>query len=197
MALTLDRPYCTLDDVKNMLRRVTDSSKDELLRDAINWASRKIDSLTQRTFYKTTWTDYYLSENGQHEVLDDTIFLSVYPILSITELVEDGTTLTINDDFFVDYQSGIITKADGGEWSTEPRGIKISGTFGYETADDETPSDDLPGDINLHCIDIAKRKSGLFHKELQAIDGSTNEIEDESIPAGIVKELKLYRKRAY
>jgi hypothetical protein len=197
MAATLDRPYCSLEDVKNVLRRVTDSSKDELLRDAINYASRLIDSITGRIFYKLEWTDYYLSANGNHKVLGDTIILSTYPIISISALSEDGTALVENTDYFVDYESGIITKAEDADWETDPRAIKISGFVGYATADDLTPAVTQPGDIRLACIDIAKRKSGLFHKELQAIDGTTGEVEDESVPQRILTDLKRYRRRMF
>jgi hypothetical protein len=203
MAVTLDRPYCTLAELKEFLRiATTNTDKDDTLKRAINNASRYIDDATGRIFYEKSLTDYYLPTyyGGEGWRITDLqpgetgggkIWAAYKPIISITELVEDAVTLVENSDFYIDKNFGCIVRAEN-NWDNEPRAIKITGTFGYETDDDQTPADTMPGDIRECCKEIAARRSGEFIQVVQQEDGSISEFQNRSMPAWVKEILNKY-----
>jgi len=203
MSVSLDRPYCTLAELKAVLRiAVTDTDDDDTLKTAINNASRTIDAITGKIFYKKTLADFYLpgfyggdgwriTDRVAGEAGGGKIWSRYRPIIEITELIENDTTLTENTDFYIDKECGFIIR-DAGNWDNTPRQIKLSGSFGYDTDDDATPADTQPGDIASYCARIAASLSGKHYFNAQQDDGETIRIKGSEIPKWIVKELEKY-----
>jgi hypothetical protein len=203
MSVSLDRPYCTLAELKAVLRIAdTDTDDDDILKTAINNASRMIETITGKIFYKKTLTNFYMPgfyggegwriTNVQAgEAGGGKIWSRYKPIIEITELVEDGVTLTENTDFYIDKVVGYIVRASG-NWNYEPREIKISGSFGYETDNDQTPADTQPGDVRTYCQRIAASLSGKNYVNAQQDDGEVIRINGSEIPKWIVTELSRY-----
>lgn len=176
MATTLLYPYVTLDDVKRYCgESLTVTTYDEDFKVAINKASRHIDSLTDGIYYKKTYTSEYLNgrknyqgwqiikcKNGGGYILTPKLL----PIISITTLIENETTLTENTDFYIHADTGIIEK-DSGDWSELPRTIQITCELGFDSDDTATPSADIPGDINFYAMEMAARLSGRYKKEIK------------------------------
>lgn len=82
MAIT--NGYCTLQDVKNVLR-LTDSVDDSLLELCVESASRQIDGYCERNFYSASATRYFTARNSYEVEIDD--------LTSLTSLftAPDGT----------------------------------------------------------------------------------------------------------
>lgn len=172
---TLYRPYTTLAKVKTKCGIATATTTyDDDIKDAINKISRLIDSLTGRYYYQKTYTSEYLSGtrdyNGWQILRRDTGGLLLTPqeapIVSISSLSENGTSLTENTDFYIHAEEGIIER-NGANWDDSPRMIIISCVLGYECDDTETPSDDMPGDIAYYACELAARDSGHYKKAIK------------------------------
>jgi|WetSurMetagenome_2_1015567.scaffolds.fasta_scaffold02369_8 hypothetical protein len=199
---TLYRPYCTLNNVKNHCGiALTKTDYDDEIRDAINLASRLIDSLTGRYYYEKTLTAEYLNGTINFEgwqILSREsggLLLTPQgaPIISISELIEDTVTLVENTDFFIDKKSGIIEK-NSANWNPEPRKIKITGVLGYDSADTATPSADIPGDIVLYAIELSARKSGHYKKAIKNyVSGGAESVDLFGVPKEIEAALKALR----
>ena len=202
MAITLYRPYCTLSEVKTHCGIATaTTSFDDDIKEAINKASRLIDSLTGRYYYKKTYTSEYLNGtmdyNGWQilENSDGGILLTpqAAPIISVTTLIESSATLVENTDFYLHKESGIIERASG-NWSEQPRTICITCDLGYNSADTATPSADIPGDINLYAIELAARKSGQYKKTIKNyVSGAAEPMDLYGVPKEIETALRNLR----
>ena len=174
---------------------------DEDIKFAINKASRYVDNLTGRLFYKLTLSGEYLNTtNGYNgwKIINRYSGGLIYtpkflPIISISSLSESGLGLTENTDFYIDYAAGMIEKADG-NWVKEPREILISGSIGYDSDDTATPSDNIPGEINMSTIELAARLSGRFKKQkINYASGGAESIDLYEIPSWLIKNLKAWQ----
>jgi len=202
MSVTLLNPYTTLDDVKEYCGyKKTD--EDERIKNSINKMSRMIDDLTGRFFYKKTYTDYYMpvQAGGEgwrilprpYDRSTGGIILTpkLAPIISVTSIHESDTLLVANTDYYINAEFGQIERV--GTWNANPRKIKITCVIGYTTADTETPSADLPGDIAQYAMEIAARISGQYKKEQPNLDGTVVSINSHAIPKWIVDALRKLR----
>lgn len=199
----LYRPYTTLDQVKNKCGiALTDTSHDDKIKAAINKMSRYIDTATGRFYYKQSYSDYYLNTsrgfNGWQILNNDNggllLTKSQVPIISVSELVIDDTTLTENEDFYIDYNAGIIERSSGAQWPAGQRSIKITCDIGYDSADTETPSDDIPGDVAYIACELAARESGEYKKTVKSfVTGQAEVVDLIGIPKEIEKQLNLMR----
>ena len=202
MSTTLYRPYVTVNDVKFYCGIAESATaQDEDIKKAINKASRVIDSMTGRYYYKKTYTDEYL--NGTKDYQGWQIYENEFggliitpqaaPIIDVTELVENGVTLTENTDFYLHKENGIIERADG-QWSDEPRTIKITCNLGYDSDDTETPSSDIPGDIAQYALELSSRFSGHYKKAIKNyVSGGAETVDLFGIPKEIEKALRDMR----
>jgi len=196
---TLLNPYTTLADIKSFCG-VSASDFDDRIKTGINQASRLIDAITSRFFYKKTYTDYYIKHTGggagwqilarPYDKRRGGVILTPQnaPIISVTSIYEDDVLLVENDDYYLDIDLGQIERL--GSWPQLPRTIKMTCNIGYDTADTETPSDDLPGDIAYYTLEIAARLSGRYHKEQPGLDGTIVNINSHNVPKWIVDNLK-------
>jgi hypothetical protein len=204
MATTLLRPYVTLDDVKLHCSIGLDSTKyDEQIKRAINRASRYIDERTQRYYYKKSYSSEAINGTDHYDgwtIIDQTttrggLILTPRraPIISVTTLVDDDTTLTENTDFYLHKESGIIERSSGA-WSNSPGEIVITADLGYDSDDTATPSSSIPGDIAYYALEIASRFSGQYKKEIKNyVSGAAERVDLFSVPKDIDMALKKMR----
>lgn len=82
------------------------------------------------------------------------IYLDLYPLDTVTSVTEDGTALTVDDDYLVDTKVGKITRVttSGYAKAWRPYGklesIVVTYTAGYADGD---ATNDIPGDLRQAC----------------------------------------------
>lgn len=189
--MTITNGYCTLEELKIELKRQNEASThtQNTLEQAINRASRYIDSVTGRVFYSVNLVNekvdiYDFSENGLY--INSNIAEAIEfpaPIISIESITVDGDSLTVNEDYYI-YKDRIAR--DGSLWTSDPQGIVVNGIMGYA----ETPSD-----INNICLAIASAICGLSASILNTEDGDQIAVIKNSLPAWVNYELKSKKRR--
>lgn len=105
----------------------TDAALDEQLELLIEWASAEISALCNRTFAQETVTETF-----QDWLPNNRIYLSRYPVTTITAFTEDGVSMVVDTDYSIDKESGLLTRIDNA-W-TAP--ISITYTGGYSLPND-------------------------------------------------------------
>lgn len=195
--MTITNGYATTAQIKNALRRPSsDGSKyDSLFEQLIEEASRYIDEYTARIFYSKTVTNelfdrYAMSASGIYISYSGDKMVFPGSIVSVSSISEDGTTLTVDDDYVIYHRQGYIYR--GGWTGTRKHtaneyGIKVSATFGEST---------VPKDIEAICIDIVKIRSGLDTRTVVQFGETVTAEIGEQIPSHIKKALDRWR-RAY
>jgi len=138
--MAMDNPYCTLQDLKDVLR-ITDTVDDSLLETCIESASRQIDGHTERIFYQTDEESRLFVARNSYECETDDI-----ATLTRIETAPDGVafdTIWEEQEYQLEplngYTGGIFRPATliraideelfptiGGEAL-----VKVTGTFGW------------------------------------------------------------------
>ena len=164
--------YCTLDEVKAYLDiKSTETDKDDLIDTLIKSSQAFINEYCNRTFEKEALIEYH--DGGSNK-----IFLNCYPIQTSPAIqVWDSWDRTYasgdlvdSNDYFIDYDQGIITFDYGVGGS--PGAVKVSYTGGYK-------SYQLPTPIIQACIELVARKfkegpSGGLGVPSRALPGGGN-----------------------
>lgn len=214
MPVTLDKPYCALLDVQRETK-ASGSEHDDKYHTAINLASRWIDHHCRRDFqyHDHSSTPLYVP---QAWVLEDEVYLP-WPIITLTYLAvyadksdgPDSSDVWEATNYYAEppLPGGLgVTgkiKAEqgdgrlglyGGVFGSYPfrQHMQVKGTFGYEAADDETPSDDLPAAVRRACAIIAAAFSNEKHVEQVGFDGTRVELLDNRIPTEARQLLQPY-----
>jgi hypothetical protein len=87
------------------------------------------------------------NENPYIKPLDTEFYLDHYPVASVSSLTEGGNTLTEDEDFYVDKQTGRVEKifndlitnparTDPAYWNAEQNAIVVNYTGGHALTDD-------------------------------------------------------------
>jgi hypothetical protein len=188
MAVALLNPYCSLGELCHELNRdapVAGDEQDEL-HEAINNASRMVDSYKGRDYYQHDYssTPLLLDQFGGWFV-GDTLFLPYAPIISLTAVSLAGAAWVSNVDYFTDFQGNRIVRLSGTGWDEVKRPdslLSITGKFGYAQATSADVPVGMPGNIKLAARLIAAALSGQNRKEMIGLDGSKMEFIDRVIP---------------
>jgi len=154
MSYELVNPYCTLDQLKDELKRSrTDTSIDDELSEAIVNGSRWIDNYLGRDFFFHDYaTEALTFDYNSPDAICGRVFLD-WPILELTEVLLGTTALTVNADYTVQgrppHDNRILLRGSGaagiaawqarrrgdwqGDWFVGSQGepLSIKGTFGY------------------------------------------------------------------
>jgi hypothetical protein len=99
-----------LDDVKRHLN-ITATTSDEELRAVLMAATSAAEDYLRRPLRRLALTETFYTRNGNGRGL----VLSRTDLSEITEIVEDGVTLT-SDDFAADLNAGVVWREDCREW---------------------------------------------------------------------------------
>jgi hypothetical protein len=184
--MSITNGYATLAELKTKLG-ISDSTQDTKLENSITNASRLIDQITGTFFYTKTLTTEKLdvfgpSDTGLQIKANGLKIYCPAPVLTITELLQNDEALTEDEDFFIYKSIGLIDKKT--YWTSERKGISITGTIGYSA---------YPKDINEICLIIAAVISGLWKATYQAEDtGDPIEVIRNSVPRWVFDKLDYY-----
>lgn len=129
------KPYCTVQDVESYLKiTFSDEEKQFVEERLIPAGESTIEQYCRRTFAPSVEDETILADGGSGKTV-----LPVYPILSITSVEVNGSTVT---DYEVEGGAGIIYSSRIVPGS---RNVKVTGRFGLTV---------VPADISLACTRI-------------------------------------------
>lgn len=205
MSIALNKPYCTLSQVQYFTGE-DDGDYDDVLREAINFASRWIDQWCKRDFWFHDHSSDWLEITQEDEAIGRKLFLP-FPVKTLTDVNliwgdETGTNAIIDADdityrFHNDAISGqgyIAFNVKTPDLSWPDNEIKLKGTFGYTVTDTETPPTDIPEGVTRAAVEVAGVWSGQKRKEVVALDGAKLSLLDERVPREVKELLKPFRR---
>jgi len=175
-----------LSDLKSFLDIAT-TSHDDLLTMILNHVSKRIETYLNRELYKQSRSLYF---DAGRKVFS----LPAYPIdLTATLTVTiDDVSKTINDDFFVWENKGIIELSYVPSY-VEPKQIYITWTGGYAT------TSALPYDIQMatimQCAFVFRRRKDIGLASISMPDGSVSVQAPTKLLQEVEQVLKSYRRR--
>jgi hypothetical protein len=111
----------TVHDAKLGLNMVATTADDQIEL-MIKWASGEIAKLCNRVLAQETVIETILELEARR------IYLSHYPVKTITEVSENGTILSPGVDYNLDVREGKLTRAGGALWAL-PTVIKYTGGY--------------------------------------------------------------------
>jgi hypothetical protein len=198
--MPLDRPYCTVQQLRDFISN-DNPDLEAKFEEAVNRASRYVD---QRLGASSWFQDYSVTAYpvDKRDVLDSFILLP-FPIITLTEVVQEGETLAEGEEDDYQFTVGERTIRSNGTWGAIPYTgsiIRIKGTFGYALSEidaNNTPPPSLPFDINDAAIRIAAVLSGMWKKSSRSIDGSSETVLVQSIPREVEASLRKMRLTAH
>lgn len=126
---------------------------DTRLASQITRASQAIERHCNRVFAKQTYIETFRLDRPRPKVL-----LTQHPLISLTSIVEDGTTLATSEREF-DAAHGVLYRLDGdGARLDWPDTVTIVATYvaGYLVPTQSAPGDALPADITAAAIEAVK-----------------------------------------
>lgn len=194
MAIT--NGYCTLAEVKAALR-LTDSTDDTLLENAIEGASRRIDGVCSRFFYQRTATISLYAKQSHFLLLND-------DLVSITTLKTDDDgdgsfeeTWTSGTDYILQPLNATLQSrpydrivAVGGKTFPVPTippdpGVQINGVWGWPA---------IPDDIREACILLSMRHFARYNAALGVVGFADMAVQVRAVDPDVRDLLNPYRK---
>lgn len=133
--------YATPADLATYLGEEFDSSESTRADELLVEATGEIDHAAGQSFDEVIGDTVTLDGPGWYLLV-----LPAWPVTDITDVTEDGTTLTVDDD----YQwsaTGMVWRI-GRSWSGQPRSIGVTFDHGYAT---------IPPVVRSTCIQAAAR----------------------------------------
>lgn len=146
---------------------IRDDHSDVLLGILVDDMSVRVQTYLNRNLELGTYTDYFEAGRGRRKY-----YLSAYPVILDSDLdnfilTDNGSVLTINDDFYLREDEGLL-EFDLAPTFIVPKQIKAVYTGGYRVIDDsgiDNGSLNIPGDIKLatylQCSYMFKRRNDL------------------------------------
>lgn len=136
MATTLRNPYCTVEEVKRELKfEVTDVSRDDDIKLAINNATAWIDEYTGRDYRFHDHSIEGLEFDENSDIDGNHLFLPNMPVIGITSVTLGGVTLIDGTDYkLIRVRNGEnYLSSLNGDWdlSQPDNTLLVYGTFGY------------------------------------------------------------------
>ncbi len=130
-------------DLKIRTSATNDTTWDETLGRIISGVSRAIATHCGRTFVEATETAVKIDGDGTD------ILLVKYPILAITTLVNNTTTVVETTNWEVYKERGHIELTDGSVWTKGRKKVTITYRHGYE---------DIPDDLQMAALAWCAKK---------------------------------------
>lgn len=123
------------------------SGEDTMLEICADAASERLERRTSRVFRLRT-----VSETHSGDGFGSVLYLSRFPIVSLTSLTVDGQALTA-DRYVVDHARGRVLLTGGGRFPAGAENVTVVYQAGYA-------DEDLPSDAIELCLELTKR---LYH----------------------------------
>ena len=160
---------------------------DVVIERIINGVSQQFSTYASRNFISAVYTAVKMTGNGTAY-----LYLPNWPVTTLTTVVEDGATLTLDTDFYSDQTEGLLTKANyhgtlygamygySTNWSINTHAIVITYTAGYTAAL-------LPADLKLAALkEIARQYQAFITKDTgessRSVQGSSTSKSDPARP---------------
>lgn len=159
--MTITNGYCTLDDFKNRLAgsMAVDATRDALMEQTIEAASRQIDGWCGRRFYAASETRYVTAVDWDLCFVDDLLSVSALATdddndrtYSTTWAATDYELEPVNAPYTIPPSPySLIRTTPDGDYSfpSVRRGVKITGSWGFSST--------APHDIREACLLLAAR----------------------------------------
>jgi hypothetical protein len=134
---------------------ITDTNSDEILSRYISEGSAAVENFCNRVLVVETVKDqFWPQRDPQFQIAIqgvDQVQLSRWPVISVSSVVEDGLTLTVDTDFVVDAARGSLIRLDSNGYPTRWPAVAISATFqaGYAT---------IPADVSAALIRMVSQR---------------------------------------
>lgn len=153
--------FCTISDVTSFLQIDIPYEKQASVQRAINAATAAIQNYCHQVIEWVEDESITLDSNGAKK-----IFLPELPVASVAEVIEDGETLTVDDDYKLG-QHGVLHRLNNDvaiPWAAGVQILEITYTHGYET---------IPGDVVDICTRAASRayQAGLKAEDSDGVPG--------------------------
>ena len=145
------------------------SSKETLLQRIINAVSQFVETYTGRTFKQTTYTNEEYDVGTKSEYLH----LKNWPVSSTASFTlqerqsaenEDDWDTIDSEDYFVDYDSGVVELAQGLKFGRGPKRYRVTYTAGYNFDNSSTFLGDFLPDLEYVvwklCATLYNRRRG-------------------------------------
>lgn len=194
MDATLDKPYCTVEEVQGIIGN-DDASIISRLIDSINQASRLVDEMCGRDFWfhDHSATPYQVVRAN----VSGRVILLPFEVITLTAMTQDGAAVDMST---VGYEVGSRTIFGQTSWGAYPYlgTITVTGTFGHGLAlynPTTTPPASLPAPIVRATSLIASAICGEWRKERVGIDGDKQSMLETRIPSEATSLLAPYRVR--
>lgn len=132
-----DISFVTPYDARIALNLVTtsDPTLDDMIELLVRWSSDEISTQCSRSFAKETLIETFRDINW----VCPRLFLSHWPIVEITSVVENGTALVEDVDYTVDFDDGKLVRLGSSSTSwIEP--VEVTYTGGYELPFETPPA---------------------------------------------------------
>ena len=188
--MTITRGYCTLVEFQAKVGLTSDqlTNKTTLIEREIERNSRSIDLITGNIFYQLTLTNskvicgFGVNSDGLRLSEDRTRIYFPAPIISLSSVVDDGTTLTADEDYYQGYD---FIEAAGTFTSDRADGIKITGSCGYTSTPDE---------VNQVCLTMSEVTTGLGTYTVVDADGTKTDITRDNMPEWVADRLYMHTR---
>ena len=167
--------FCTQTDVEEFLQiEITGADKIASVERAITEATSAIKNYCHQEIEQTEDEEITLDSAG----ISRKLYLPELPVTEVSEVIEDGVTLTAGSD--EDYQvgQGGILHRGGRPWARGIQIITVTNTHGHAT---------IPDDVVAVCTRAASRayQAGLRSDEVDAVPGVAGEsLGDHSVTYG-------------
>lgn len=150
--------FCTIQDVRDFLQMpITDADQVAAVELAIGWATEAIRNYCHQYIERVTDEEITLDCDGGVK-----LFLPELPVIEVAEVVEDGETLAVDDDYKA-AAHGVLHRVNQ-DWVSGVQVITITYTHGYSP---------LPADVVAVCARAASRafQAGLKASDADGIAG--------------------------
>jgi hypothetical protein len=179
----------SLTDLKVLLEK-TDTDHDTLLGIILDSVSVSFEGYTNRNFEKLLRTEYFDTGGKIFQV-------RAFPIDSAiaTILIIDGTTYTVNDDYYIFTDKGYF-EFSSDTIKTDPKEVSITYTGGYSWTTGSGRID-VPNDLMFACLTqsayIFRNRKNIGQNSVTLPDGSVNvNNQDEFLPQ-VISVLDRYK----
>lgn len=157
--------FCTVADLELLLQIEISAAKWTAAERAIDEATAAIRNFCRQTLTYVADDEITLDCPGGTRLV-----LPELPVIEVSEVVEDGTTLDVDDDYKLG-QHGILHRI-GATWAKGVQIIEVTYSHGYYL-DEDYVDDTLPQEIIDVCTRAAARayQAGLRAEEVEGVPG--------------------------
>ena len=181
--------YATLEEVLLAGGIDNKSSKTAKILQSIESVSKQIDSITGRIWNKRTFQSEYHDKFDNPPSIDDgKLYPKYWPIISVTTITNDGTSLTENAEtsvgFFIIEPTRRYIELYSGSWSGDRRAVIMTYVAGFNF---------VPEDIKQICIEMVLINIGERVRTFVDGAGAVGESRITSYPKWVMDGLNAKR----